>query len=88
MSDDVTAKVLDLVAANKRLPRESLALDSTFEQLEMDSLDAMNLIFEIEECFGVSIPDSSVRSIKNVRELVDQLKRLLADADSGKAPRS
>jgi acyl carrier protein len=44
----------------------------------MDSLDAVNLIYEIEERFNISVPDHSFRSIKNVRELIHQLQTILA----------
>jgi acyl carrier protein len=78
VSDNLTEKVLELIADTKRVPRESLGIDTTFEQLEMDSLDALNLVYAIEEHFNISVPDSTIRSIKSVRDLTEHLRQILA----------
>lgn len=77
MSDATTEKILDLVAATKKLPREKVTIDSTFEELGLDSLDAINLVFEIEGEFNISVPDEAVRSVHSVRDLLDKLKTVL-----------
>ena len=76
--DQITEAVLSAIAAVKRIPRESITLDSSFESLGLDSLDAINVMFEIEDKLSVSIPDEEVRSLKNVRGIVDGLERLTA----------
>lgn len=82
MSDAITEKVLDLIASVKKLSREKLSVDSTFEELAMDSLDAINLMFEIENAFNISVPDEDAKSIKNVRQLIEQLEKILAKTSS------
>lgn len=86
MPDAITEKVLDLIASVKKLPREKLSVDSTFEELAMDSLDAINLMFEIENAFNISVPDEEAKSIKNVRQLIDQLEKILAKGPSASTP--
>ena len=76
---DVAATVLDLIATSQRLPREQVTLNSTFEELKMDSLDAINLIFGVEEKFDISIPDDAAKSIRTVREMVDGVSKLMQD---------
>lgn len=78
MERDLTEKVIAEIASVKRIPTERINVDSTFEELAIDSLDATNLLFALEEEFGVSIPDSEARSIRNVRGAVEQVQRLLA----------
>ena len=51
MTDEITVKIFQLIAAVKRIPEENVTIDSTFEQLGVDSLDAINLIYEIESDF-------------------------------------
>jgi acyl carrier protein len=46
----------------------------------MDSLDAMNLLFSLEEQLGVSIPDEAANSIKDVRSAVAGVQRILAES--------
>src|SRR5205823_13840609 len=78
MTDEIADKIIQLIAAIKRIPKENVTIDSTFEQLGVDSLDAINLIYEIESDFNISVPDEVARSIKDVRQLLDALKTALA----------
>ena len=82
MPDDITEKVLDLIASTKRLPREQVSLNSTFAELKLDSLDAINLIFAVEDQFDISVPDDIANSIHSVPELVEKLKLLLAETSA------
>jgi acyl carrier protein len=77
MPDAIADKILDLIAAVKKIPREKVTINSTFEELGLDSLDAINLIFEIESTFDVSVPDETVKSLSNVQQLVEKLKTIL-----------
>ncbi|HLJ87231.1 MAG TPA: phosphopantetheine-binding protein [Candidatus Angelobacter sp.] len=82
MPQEITEKVLDLIASTKRVPREKVTIDSTFEELAMDSLDGLNLMFEIEGEFNISVPDEEARAIKTARELVEKLEKLLQKSAS------
>jgi acyl carrier protein len=79
MPEKITEKVLDLIAAVKRVPRESLTTDKTFAELGLDSLDAINLIFEIESEFDISVPDEQAKSITSVSQLIESLQKLLGE---------
>ncbi len=86
MSNTVAGKVIALIAKAKKIPPEAITLDSTFEELKMDSLDGLDLFFELEEAFDLSIPDDRARSIHSVRNIVEELERLLSKriaSDSG-----
>jgi acyl carrier protein len=86
MSDPLAEKVMALIAAIKRIPREQVSLDSSFEELAMDSLDNMNLLFEVEGAFNISIPDEEARSIRTVRQVVDGVRKLVEAAPGAGAP--
>jgi len=77
--DDIAARCIDLVAKSKNLPPESVTLDSTFEELNIDSLDKINLSFSVEEMFGIEIPDDSLNSLKTVGDVVRGVERLRAE---------
>jgi len=82
MDEALAAKVIAEIAAVKRVPIESITIDTTFEELAMDSLDAMNLLFSLEEHLGISIPDEAANSIKDVRSTVAGVQRILAEKTS------
>jgi acyl carrier protein len=45
----------------------------------MDSLDGLNLIFELEEEFNINVPDDQALALRNVGQLVEGLKKLLSE---------
>jgi acyl carrier protein len=51
--------------------REELSLDSRFEDLEVDSLDLVELAQIVEEEFGVEIADSDMDKLESVGDVVD-----------------
>ena len=79
MSNTVAGSVIALIAKTKRIPPEAVKLDSTFEELKMDSLDGLDLFFELEEAFDLTIPDDRARSLHSVRNVVEELERLLSN---------
>ena len=85
MVQDVPARVIAEIAAVKRIPIEQVTLNSTFEGLGLDSLDATNLLFVLEEEFGISIPDADARALKDVRGAVESVERLLSQKQAAQA---
>jgi acyl carrier protein len=55
-------------------------MDSTFDELQIDSLDKINLTFAVEEMFSIAIPDDSLNSLKTVGDVVRGVERLRAAA--------
>jgi len=88
MSDDLIQRVLKVIATSKRMPLETVTIDSSFEQLGIDSMDAVEILFAMENEFDISIPDEEVRSVRNVRQMCEGVEKLLAaksaDAAAGK----
>ncbi len=78
MPDDIDRKVIELIAQKKKLDPATVTLDSTFEQLGVDSLDAADLLFTFEDDFKIVVPDEVATSMKNVRQVVDGVRQLLA----------
>jgi acyl carrier protein len=87
MSDDLIQRVLKVIATSKRIPLETVTIDGEFQQLEIDSMDAVEILFALENEFDISIPDEEVRSVRNVRQMCEGVERLIA-AKSGSAQAS
>ncbi len=77
MSDDLISRVTGVIAKTQHIPPESVTIDSTFEDLKVDSLDGINILFALEGEFDVDIPDDAARQIKSVREMVTGIETLL-----------
>jgi acyl carrier protein len=79
MSEIVAQKVIAAIAKAKKIAPETITSDSTFEELKIDSLDGLNLFFELEEVFDLSIPDERVRKMQTVGQVVEEIDRLLSE---------
>ncbi len=74
----VLDKVIDAIVKQKELPRDAITKDSNFEDLGLDSLDATEILFELEDELDVDIPNEAAREMKDVGMVVDGLVRLMA----------
>jgi len=78
---DVAEKVIRVFAEFKKVPVEEIKPETTFEELGFDSLDGLNLIFELEEEFDLVIPDDKAQSMRSVSQVIEGLESLLAEKD-------
>jgi acyl carrier protein len=77
MAETVAERVIRVFAEFKKVPTDEITMDTTFEQLGFDSLDGLNLVFELEEEFDMTIPDDKVADMKGVRQAVEGIEMLL-----------
>jgi len=83
MSDELTQRVIKVIATTKRIPLESVTIESAFVQLGIDSMDAVEILFAMENEFDISIPDDEVRSVRNIRQMCEGVERLLLAKSAG-----
>ena len=66
-------KIQEMMVESLSLEKDDIKLESTFESLEIDSLDVFELVTEIEEEFDIEIPDDAAEKIKTVKNAVDYI---------------
>jgi acyl carrier protein len=66
-------KIRDLISKYKNIDIESIKLESTLEELDLDSLDMFQIIFEAEEAFDIEI-DHLDDEIKTIQDIVNLLE--------------
>jgi len=64
---EILAKQVKMDVANIK-PESSLA-----EDLRMDSFSAVETAFDLEEKFGVQIPNEALSNVKTVKDIVDYI---------------
>jgi acyl carrier protein len=74
--DDIAQRCIEIIAKSKGIPADSITLDSTFDFLNIDSLDKINISFEVEEAFSIEIPDEALGTIKTVGDMVRGVSEL------------
>ena len=76
--DELVARVIRVVSETQKLPEGKVTAASTFEELGIDSLDGINIIFGLETEFEVNIDDEQARKVRDIRGLAEGIARLLA----------
>jgi acyl carrier protein len=77
MSEIVFEKIATLLSTKKGVNKELISIDSTFEELGLDSLDSIELIADMEEEFNVTIPNTELQNIKSIRNAIDGLSKAM-----------
>ena len=70
-------KIQEIMVESLSLEKDDIKLESTFESLEIDSLDVFELVTEIEEEFDIEIEDAE--NLKSVQDLVAYIEGKVAD---------
>ena len=70
--EEILTKIQEITADRLGVDESDVTPDASFrEDLEADSLDLVELIMELEEQFGMEIPDEEAEKITTVEEAVD-----------------
>ncbi len=77
-SPDLETRLLTLAAARFGKPVASLAPgDDVFEKLGIDSIQAMEMLTEIETTFGVEVPDYELQGVTTFAGIAELVRRRL-----------
>ncbi|MEZ5366716.1 MAG: phosphopantetheine-binding protein [Bryobacterales bacterium] len=88
VAESVAARVMRVIAETQRIPEDSFTADSTFEEMKVDSLDGINIVFAVETEFDITVPDESVKDLRGVRDVINGVERLLAEKAAQPEPAS
>ena len=77
MNGERSERLLAIIAKAQHVPVQTVTLDKTFEELQIDSLDAVNIVFAIEEEFKITVGDEQVASLRSVRDVIEGIDKLL-----------
>ena len=83
VQDDLERTVIELIAKKKKIDPSQVTLDTTFQELGIDSLDGMDLLFTFEDTFNISVPDDAAQHMKTVRDVTEGLRRVIATSAAG-----
>ena len=87
MSDSIQERVLKIIANTRRIPLESVRPDSSFEELGVDSLDRLNILFDLESEFDIEIDDEEAKKVQNIPAMIAGITHLV-EAKAKASPES
>ena len=85
-NDELTTRVLKIIAETQRKDPAQVTIDSGFEELGIDSMDGVNIIFALENEFNINVPDEEVKNIRSVRDMVEGVRRLAGQGENPAGP--
>ena len=76
-TSEIEQKLIEIVRQEKHLPDDKLTREMLLADAGIDSLDALTILFAIEEHYKISIPDDRARAIKTFGDMVDTVAALV-----------
>ena len=74
--EEIFNKIVDfIVANNSEIKKEQITMVSTFEELNMDSLDGITIITDLEKQYNIILSNEEVSQIKTVAQAVDIIEK-------------
>ena len=83
--DELTQRILRIIAETQRKDQSQVTIDSSFEELGIDSMDGVNIVFALENEFNINVPDEEVKNIRSVRDMVEGVRKLVEKDNTGQA---
>lgn len=84
---DIASGVIEIVTKKKRVTKPTVELSDRLEDLGLESLDAVEMIFDLEEKFDIEVPynantNSSRTEFDTVGDVVSAIEKLVATKKS------
>ena len=70
-------KICEIINEKMDIDVSEISKDSTFESLDMDSLDMVEIIMDLEEAFDVELEDA--QDLKTISDLMDFIEKKQAE---------
>jgi len=74
---EIERKLIEIVRKEKEIPEDVLRPETALAEAGIDSLDALTILFGIEEEFHISIPDDRARAMTTFGDIIDAVEAQL-----------
>ncbi len=80
VEDEIAQRVKKIIEEQLMVDESEITDDATFiEDLGADSLDVVEMIMELEDEFGIEIPDEEAEKLTTVGEAIEYIRRLVEE---------
>lgn len=78
--DEILEKLTSLLETLFEIPPEKVTLNTKlFEDLDLDSIDAVDLVVNLQDLTGRRIKPEEFKTVRTVGDVLDCVERLLAE---------
>jgi acyl carrier protein len=71
---NIEERVKAIISEQLEVPLDSLTAETTFEEIDADSLDIVELVMALEEEFDLEISDQEIENIKTIGDIVNYIE--------------
>lgn len=68
-------KVSQIISLQLSIDKDDVKLESSFDDLGMDSVDRVEIIMKLEEEFNIEIKDEDADAFSKVKDIVDYIEK-------------
>lgn len=77
MDQQIYPIILQAISKQKMLDVSSISENSTLETLGISSLDAISIMYEIEDALDIEIPNEVLENLSSVQDILVEVTRLV-----------
>ena len=67
-------EIIEIIVDTLEVEEESLKDNTRFADLDVDSLDLVNLVVAFENRYKLEIPDNEIKNLQTVKDVVDYIE--------------
>ena len=76
-NDDLYARIKSILVDQFEVEESAVSLDANlYEELEIDSIDAVDLLVQLKELTGKKIAPETFKDVRTIRDVLNALKGL------------
>lgn len=68
--------VIEIITREQKCSSADISMTENLEDLGVDSLKAITILYLLEEQFNIEIPNETIESISTVGDIVDRINEL------------
>lgn len=77
--EEILSEIADVLAGEFEIPREKLTADARlYEDLDLDSIDAVDLVVRIQQRTGIKVVAEDFKSIRTLGDVAEVIAKLVA----------
>ena len=77
MNQHLADAVIMAISKQKGLDSSSIGLNASLSALGVTSLDAISIVYDIEDRFDIEVPNEMLTDLESVQDIVNKLSTLI-----------
>lgn len=72
----IESAVVEVITRERKCAPEDVGMETRLSELGIDSLQAITILYELEERFGIEIPNELIENLETVSDIVSTINKI------------